>query len=686
MSEIEEFYDDLIQQIYTSADIGEDFKESQFFEKAMEYLIDEGVIEDYTYLPFKKIGMKVDGYEFVEDREILNIFICDFNDDYQLKNLTLSDIEINIKRITKFITQSIDKQIYQYLEESSPGYAAAYFLYKNQHRFKSINIIIISNKSLSSRVKKLPSSEINNYNTTISLWDIKRFFDIESSKNKKETLLIDFETEFNTIIPSLPAHISSSPYQSYLSVISGDILAKLYEKYGARLLESNVRSFLQFRGKINKGIRKTINENPSMFFAYNNGITATAEEIELTKDNQIKRLKNFQIVNGGQTTASLFNTKKIDKVNLKDIFVQMKLTIINDENINNVVPNISRFSNTQNKVSEADFFSNDIYHIRIEEKSRRIWTPIKSGELKKTKWFYERARGQYMEMQSKLTPAKKREFQEIYPKSQKFSKTDLAKYLMVWENKPHIVSQGAQKNFKAFGELIVPRWNKNDKEFNDLYYKHLVSKIIIFKTCDKTIFKQIWYGGYKANIVAYTLSSLSYILDSKNLALDYTYIWEKQEIGVSFIEEIKSISRLINDYLTNPPAQFKNISEWAKREICWIKLKEKIDNDYISLSPIFQTHLIKKEEANYEHKEAKKEQKIDNELELLKKLFHISMDKWNELIQWGEDNHLLATSEINIINKIKNTSITGKLPTAREQKKIVVIIKKLEDEGMSSIL
>ncbi|MBT5492183.1 AIPR family protein, partial [bacterium] len=336
MNEIDEFYDDFIQQIYTSADVGEDFKESQFFDKSMEYLLDDGTVEDYTYLPYKKIGMKIDGYEFIEDREVLNLFVCDFEDDYELKTLTNSDIELNIKRLTKFFNQSIEKKFYVDLEETSPGYAAAYFLYNNQGRFKSINIILISNKQLSKTVKKLPAEQIKDYKVTYDIWEIKRFFEIETSKNKKETLVIDFESDFDTLIPSLPAHIYSSPYRSYLCVIRGDVLSKLYEKYGSRLLESNVRSFLQFRAKINKGIRKTINENPSMFFAYNNGLTATAEDIEVTSDNKIKSLKNFQIVNGGQTTASLFNTMKMDKVDLSDIFVQMKLTIIDDENVNEV--------------------------------------------------------------------------------------------------------------------------------------------------------------------------------------------------------------------------------------------------------------------------------------------------------------------------------------------------------------
>ncbi len=684
MEEYAEFYNDFMQEIYVASDVGEDFKESQFFTKSMEYLIDEGVVEDYYHLPFrhKNLGMKIDGYALIEDREIFTAFICDFNDDYILKTLTQSDIEANIRRVTKFIKQSIYKKLYSDLEETSPGYEIAYFLYKNQHRFSSINIVIVSNKVLSSRVKELPSIEVENYKVNTDIWEIKRFYEIESSKNKKETLLIDFETEFNTTIPALPAHISTSPYHSYLCVLNGNILADLYGKYGARLLESNVRSFLQFRGNINKGIRKTINENPSMFFAYNNGITATAEDIELDTNNKIKKLKNFQIVNGGQTTASLFNTRKNDNVSLDDIFVQMKLTIINDGKSNDVVPNISRFSNTQNKVSEADFFSNDIYHIRLEEKSRRIWAPAKEGELKKTKWFYERARGQYLELQSKLTPAKKKEFKEIHPNSQKFSKTDLAKFLMVWEEKPHIVSRGAQKNFVEFGKLIVPIWNKNDKEFNDLYYQHSIAKIIIFKTCDKMVFKEPWYGGYKANIVAYTLSTISFLLNQEQKSIDFSKIWKQQEIDALFISELKMVSRYINDYITNTPEKFTNVSEWCKKDSCWTKLQDiLINRDELKLSQEFLDSLVSKAEVKYEEREAKKEQKIDNAMELLAKMYKLHFNVWKDMIEWGNQKNLLNPSQIQLLNLIPS----GKYPSDRQSKKILETILYLEDEGMISV-
>jgi len=682
MSTIEEFYNDFMQQIYIAADAGEDFKVSQFFNKAMEYLLEDGTVEDYTYLPYKKTGMKIDGYELVEDREILNLFICDYTDTNELSNLTKTDIDTTFKRAINFFTHAVEKKLYKNLEETRPGYEIAYFLYQNKERFHSVNIILISNKKLSKSVKKLPAGKLEDYNLSYDIWDTGRFYEIETSKNKKETLIIDLKTEFNATIPSLPAHIETSPYASYLSVMSGDLLANLYEKYGSRLLESNVRSFLQFRAKINKGIRKTINEEPEMFFAYNNGITATAEEVEVNEKNEIIKIKNFQIVNGGQTTASLFNTKKADKVNLENIFVQMKLTVINDEKVNDIVPNIAKYANTQNKVSDADFFSNDVYHIRMEEKSRRIWAPAKEGELKGTKWFYERARGQYLEVQSKLTDAKKREFKTIHPKSQMFTKTDLAKYLMVWENKPQIVSRGAQKNFKAFGELIVPRWNKNDKEFNDLYFMHTVAKIIIFKTCDYMVYREPWYGGYKANIVAYTLSTLSYLLEKEKKSIDFSTIWKRQEVPAYFIRELQKISKYINDYITNTPENFTNVSEWCKKDICWTRLKEILDNsDELQLSEEFVKHMITQEEVKYEEKTAKKEQKIDNTLQLLTKMYKLSIETWYEMIQWGKNRNLLSQSQINLLNLIPS----GKYPSDRQSKKILETIQYLEDEGMKSV-
>ncbi len=675
---LQEYYKDFMESINIKSNVDENFKESVFFEKALEFLEEEGISTDYKYTPFKKTGMRVDGYEYVEDREILNLFTVEYANENEITSLTKTDLDAIVARTLRFFEKNIEKPLFKELEETSEAYDISYFIHTNREKFKNINIILLTNKKISKTLKEIPKSTLESYNINIDIWDIERFYQIESSKNHKEDFEINFIEEFGEGLISLEAYNKLSSYKSYLSVFPGNILADLYEKYGARLLESNVRSFLQFRGKINKGIRKTIKTEPEMFFAYNNGITATAEDI-IVENEKIVYLKNFQIVNGGQTTASLYNTRKKDKVSLDNVFVQMKLTIINGSEANRIIPNISRYANTQNKVNDADFFSNDIFHIRIEEKSRKIWAPKKKDSLKATKWFYERARGQYLEEQSKLTDSQKKEFKLIYPKKQMFTKTDLAKYIMSTEGYPHIVSQGAQKNFLKFGELIVKQWNTNDKVFNDLYYKHVIAKAILFKETDRLVYKEEWYAGYKANVVTYSLSLLDYLAKKQGMVINYDKIWQNQDIDIIFEKELKKITAYVNGHLFETPINFKNISEWAKKELCWTKLKEKADSGEIILSREFTDKwLISNEEFKYEEKEAKKTQSIDNEVELLKKLFQFGFDKWKQIIEEGRKNNLLNDTEIGILNLVPN----GKIPSKKQQKLLIAILNRLDEEGI----
>src|SRR5262249_27626882 len=162
--------------------------------------------------------------------------------------------------------------------------------------------------------------------------------------------------------------------------------------------------------------------------AYNNGISATASEagfVERDGALRLAKLRHLQIVNGGQTTASIFNVMKKDKgVNLDRIRVQMKLSVIKPELVDEMVPRISQYANSQNKVSDADFFSNHPFHVRIEGISRRLWAPAPEGVLTQTHWFYERARGQYANASAWLKPAKKREFDLQNPRGQVMTKTD----------------------------------------------------------------------------------------------------------------------------------------------------------------------------------------------------------------------------------------------------------------------
>ena len=267
---------------------------------------------------------------------------------------------------------------------------------------------------------------------------------------------------------------SQECYTSYLAVINGKLLADMYIKYGSRLLEGNVRSFLSVRGKINKGIRNTIRDHPELFFAYNNGIVVTATDIEVKNTStglKIKKFTNLQVINGGQTTASIANAvlqdNAEDKVNC--INVPMKLTVVNAQRANEMIPNIARYANSQNKVDESDFFSNSPFHVRIEELSRKVYAPPANGIPYETIWFYERAKGQYTQEQMKLTKSEKRNYIKLRPKKQVIKKIDLAKYLMSYNQLPHIVSKGNQYNMRVFADKIEKIWKKDNTISIKLY-------------------------------------------------------------------------------------------------------------------------------------------------------------------------------------------------------------------------
>jgi hypothetical protein len=337
-----------------------------------------------------------------------------------------------------------------------------------------VNFFLLSERVLSERLKALDDKEYRSWTFSYNIWDLSRLHRLRTSRGAREELGINFAEMIGDGLPCLPAHLTSATYKSYLVVMPATVLAELYGKYGSRLLEQNVRSFLQVRGNVNKGIRATIMNDPEMFFAYNNGITATAREVETTETANgvvIVSLKDLQIVNGGQTTASLFHTNRKDKASLENIFVQMKLSVIDEEKSEEVVPLISEYANTQNKVNAADFFSNHPFHVRMEGFSRRLWAPAQQGAQRETKWFYERARGQYADAQSKLTPGDQKRFQAEYPKLQMFTKTDLAKFENVWDGYVVSVNYGAQKNFANYAERIGKLWERNPDQFNEFYFR-----------------------------------------------------------------------------------------------------------------------------------------------------------------------------------------------------------------------
>lgn len=311
------------------------------------------------------------------------------------------------KRLENFLTKSLDSRFRNGLEESSAAFGLADLIAARWPSTSKIRLFLVSNRQLSAKVDGREAGDVDGRHVSYSVWDIERLHRYAAAGFGREEIVIDLEADYGGPIPLLPAHMGEADYKAYLAVVPGTQLAEIYDRWGSRLLEQNVRVFLQARGGVNKGIRNTIDNDPDMFFAYNNGITATAEGITTRVSEGgllLTGLRNLQIVNGGQTTASIHAAKRRN-ADISKVFVQMKLSIVPPEKAIDIVPKISEFANSQNRVNAADFFANHPFHVRLEEFSRRIFAPSPDGTFRESKWYYERARGQYQDARGLLTCA-----------------------------------------------------------------------------------------------------------------------------------------------------------------------------------------------------------------------------------------------------------------------------------------
>jgi len=679
-----EFFHDFRQELLVGAETNGSFQLSEFMETVANELVETGVTEGFELCHFRaQRGMRVDGYWF-DDEGVLDLFVADFESRNELTSLTRTDVDAAFKRVANFFEASISKGLAGELELTSPEYGLARQIGERKSAIHRLRLTLFSERSLSERIKELPDSEVAGIPVSHQIWDISRLHRQRSSRSHKEPLDLDFEQMFGNDIFCLPAHLGAEAYKSYLIVMPAEVLASLYERFGARLLEQNVRTFLQARGNVNKGIRATILNEPGMFFAYNNGITATAQGVETKMTDvglAITRIIDLQIVNGGQTTASLFHTRRRDKADLSRIFVQMKLSVIDSQDSGSIVPRISEYANTQNRVNAADFFSNHPFHVRMEGFSRRIWAPAQKGAQRETKWFYERARGQYADAKSKLTPSEQRRFKAGHPKPQMFTKTDLAKFENVWDDHPRHVNLGAPKNFAQYARRIGREWEKSSDSFNEAYFKRAVVRGLIFRATEKLVSAQPWYnGGYRANIVAYTLAVLSDIIKRRKRHLDFVRIWNEQGIDITLKSALSIISCAVNEDITRPPDGISNISEWCKKDACWDRIQGQIDKIEKSLPSEFYSQLMSSDEQAAENRTARQTQRIDNGIEAQRQVLAIPAEKWMHLHQTLIKKSLLTPKEIGILKVAMQ--IPAKIPTEKQCAVLLDILEKGKEEGI----
>ena len=655
-----QFYADFIEEVNLAADTEPDgwTKEDFYTSIVLEYLADVGEVDDTIICPYRDRGLQLNAYSVSDDYETVNIYITVFSDVESIQSVARTEIDAVLKRGLSIFRKAIN-DLHKSFEKDSDTYGFSIALSQRKKDIRNLKVVALTNGVV--KPFSLNNIELDGTVVSFSIWDIDRIFRCLTSGKMRETIEVDFVEIFGRAIPCIE-NTNSDLYSVYLAILEGDMLATLYETHGSRLLERNVRSFLQARGSVNKGIRDTLREEPDMFLAYNNGIAVTAESVIIVRDENgkpsIKQVRDMQIVNGGQTTASIFNAKRDKKANtdLSDVFVQMKLSVIKSlEAMDDIVPRISAYANTQNKIQIADFRANDPFHRKVEELSRIIWAPAQDGQKPKN-WFYERSRGQYADQLSKeTTPIRRKQFRETHPC---FTKTDLAKYENTWDQLPYHVSEGAQKNFSKFTLRIQKRGNFLPDE---LYYKRLIAKAILFRQTDILV-KNQRYGGYKANIVTYTIAFLSYKSAQR---IDLEMIWKNQALSEVFEKELVKASSFVQSLITNPPGG-KNITEWSKTEECWDAIK----NHNYEISADFNMELITVSKPDCVVSAKSPVQGIAEttaeETELIEKVADISASTWFALAKWSKETANFEGWQRSIVFSVGSLIRRNKKPSYKQ--------------------
>lgn len=660
----------------------------EFISFVSDTLIEAEEIDDFYYVPYEGVGrqnkrLQIDGYSYDELNDALCLFVAvplSYGED---ETLTSTEATRYINRVVAFLDNA--EFVLLNAEESAPGYGLASditHMYKDVHKYK---VFLFTDRQMSKSITEIANLHARQKPVEVHIWDINRLFLLNQSSSVKEDIVIKF-SEFG--IEGIPCMLASNTddYQAYLCNIPGMILAQLYNRYGGRLLEGNVRSFLQVKGKVNKGIRATILNEPNMFFAYNNGIAATAHSLSIEErkgTSYITEITSLQIVNGGQTTASLATALIKDKKdnaeeNIKHINVPMKLSVVTPEKASNLISNIARYANSQNKVSDADLWSNHPFHIRLEEFSRRLIAPATNGRQYGTYWYYERANGQYKQETYKSTPKEKERFDRAHPKNQMFTKTDLAKYMLIYQQRPDIASAGGQKAFARFAEWASKEWEKNNTNINEDFFRQTVAIALLFRKADQIVRKQSWYRSYKANIVAYALSKIFYTIETTqpDMSVSFRNIWTKQDLSEAWVKQIESASFLMYQHLVREDRGIENVTEWAKREACWSSAKQipyELNADFIR-------ELQYKSETDEQKRQAQLDQKLANKLSSMIEVVNYGQDNWKQLLDWNTSHRVLSPSEKHLIQLAADLD-GGLITSDKRCSKVMTILEKCRTEG-----
>jgi hypothetical protein len=664
---LDAFAENLVQEVVAWSEANSTSTHDAFVEQVLSDLEAAGHISDWTISYYRSRGIEISGYGRDDDLGTLDIFVAQFRQQPLLSKIGKAELTALAKRAVGFAAKAQDGLARQ-LDEATEAHDAAEAVAEALQTATAVRVVLLTNDVSTVRTVGAITG-VGDLPINVEIWDAQRLHRLESSGQLYEPVAVTFAEP----LPALSTPETDENYSVFLTIIRGDVLAEIYKDYGTRLLELNVRSFLQLKGAINRGIRETLIHLPERFLAYNNGISATASKVEWQElgggTQGIRRIHDLQIVNGGQTTASIYSSLMKKEADLTKVFVQMKLTVVDPEHLQEVVPEISRFSNTQNKVTIVDFSSNDSYHVELEKLTRTLWAPALAGSGQETKWFYERARGQYADLLSReRTPARQRAFKIQYPLRQKFPKTDVAKWINSWNGKPWLVSRGAEKNFRAFMAELDGATPTSNIE----YVRQLLAKGILFRATEKVVTQQA-FGGYRANIVTYSIAKLALVTGQR---LDLERVWRDQYVSDATADALEEISRLVNKVITQPSGG-THVGEWTKKEACWARVAE-VD---WALPMALAAELAEKPQALSLGTSSKTRGGTPAAPEDLARVATVDAETWFALSNWARETDSLQPWQRGLAYSLGRLAGRGSEPSAKQARQGAIMLEEAAELG-----
>ena len=690
---IEEYFNYRNELLDQSKDDEGFIQENLILSQVLPSMLDAKLIdsEDFTNSYFKSTAdkLKVNAYSINESGERLQLYLIDENSinlsasNDELMVSTKPVYESQFKRCTSFINKAIKGHLNDEIQDSSPVRPLVSSISSSEgaQQFDVVEIFLISLTSTVSLRGATPQPnriEFDDEEMVVTfqknrerykknliikkrIIDLNFLYNVLISQGSREALVVDFEKMFGESLFAIKA-ADEDHFESYLCVLPASIISGLYKDFSTRLLEKNVRSFLQFRG-VNKGIRETIRIEPEKFVAYNNGLTITATNGEISFESgqyKIKSLTDFQIVNGGQTTATIYFTQK-DGFDISKVKVMAKINVAKkatDEELEELISNISTFSNAQSRVSKVDLRSRNPQLVRIKSLSESVMTP--SGK----KWFFERAKGEF-NTKMRIAGSNKSRLVKEYPTDKRFSKELMAKYYSAWGNQPHLVKKGGEKIFRYFIEKLTGEGIfKKAININRNFYEELIANVIMFRRLEKIYGSgKNSMGQIRSAVVPYTLSILYMITDDDKKApsFDLLKLWINEGLESDLEAYLTQLLKLVNE-LIKKYSDSDDYGEYSKKEELWKRIssckevKEFVSTDdtklIIEKYGISKVELKKRKGTNETSEEVNFKNLSDNVLIHSNGVKYYKSIPLNSILLTGGDERSLSSIEHSIINKL----------------------------------